>query len=133
MIPSHQLSSDAKIVYLVLKKMQAADLSCMTDANSWHKISGLKMPRVKECLVELEQFGLVELYHSTRNARSHRHLTTFTAYLLNHFLMKGCYELRDCPHDGDSFPNPQDSANILRVSPVANTMKAFIETAVVKQ
>lgn len=133
MIPAERLSSDAKIVYLVLKKIQSPDLSCMTDAHSWHQISGLKMSRVKQCLIELEQYGLIELYHSTKNAMPTGHLTTFTAYLLDHFLMKGCYELRDCPHDGDSFPKPHDSENILRNSKVAQTMKHFIETAVVKQ
>lgn len=126
MIPSDRLSSDAKIVYLVLKKIQAPDLTCMTDARSWYKISGLKMNRVRECLLELDRYGLIELYHSTKNATNYQASSIFTVYLLNHFLMKGCYPITDCPHDGDSFLNPQDKENILRNSRVANTMKDFL-------
>lgn len=133
MIPSDRLSSDAKIVYMTLKKIQSPDLTCMTDSNSWYKICGLKMPKIKECLTELEQYGLIEIYNATSNATASTTAKTFTVYLLDHFLMKGCYELRDCPHDGDSFPNPYDPENILRNSRVAQTMKHFIETAVIKQ
>lgn len=129
MIPERELSNSAKIVYLILKKMQAHDLTCMTDANSWLKISGMKFDRIRECLVELEIFGLVELYHSTTNANSNRRLTVFTAYLLDHYLMKKRYPIFPCPHDGDSFPNAQSPDNVLRNSPIAQTMKEFIEQA----
>jgi hypothetical protein len=127
MIPSDKLSSDSKLVYLILKRIQGHDMSCMTDAHSWYKISGLKMDRVKECLNELESYGLIEQYWSTKNSNPARRLTTFTVYLLEHFLMKGCYEIRDCPHDNDSFPNPQDTEHILRNSLVAQTIKQFKE------
>lgn len=131
MIPSKQVSSDAKIAYLVLKKIQAHDMSCMTDAHSWFKVSGLSMERIKECLNELEAFGLIEQYYSAVNANSKREINkTFTAYLLDHYLMKGCYNVVDCPHDGNSFGNPQDAENILRHSQVARTIKDFKETAI---
>lgn len=127
MIDTQQLSNDAKIVWMVLKKMQAADMSSMTDSRSWLKISGMKFARVKECLVELERFGLVELYHEAQCAVANR--TTFTAYLLNHYLMQNRYPTRPCPHNEDSFPNPHLPDNVLRNSPVAQTMKDFLEQA----
>jgi hypothetical protein len=127
MIPGEKLSGDSKIVYLILKRIQGHDMSCMTDARSWYKISGLKMDRVKECLNELEAYGLIEQYWSTKNSSAARRLTTFTVYLLDHFLMNGCYETRDCPHDNDSFPNPQDTEHLLRNSIVAQAIKKFKE------
>lgn len=128
MIPSHRLSSDSKLVYLILKKIQAPDLSCMTDANSWYKISGLRFDRVRECLVELQQFGLVDLYHSTSSIEGKRR-TTFTAYLLDHFLMKDMYPKIDCPHDGDSFPHPERGDNVLRHSHIARTIQDVQQSA----
>ncbi len=62
MIPANQVSSDAKIVYLALKKMQWKDGSCQTDSNTWLNVTGLNYERVKECFLELEAFGLIELY-----------------------------------------------------------------------
>ena len=130
MIPSNKVSSDAKIVYLVLKKIQGHDMACMTDSHSWFKVCGLSMERIKECLNELEAYGLIEQYYSALNANSKREINkTFTAYLLDHHIMKGCYNVVDCPHDGNSFGNPQDAENILRHSQVARTIKDFQETA----
>lgn len=130
MIPVENVSSDAKIVYLVLKKIQGHDFSCMTDANSWKKICGIRMDRVKECLLELEAFGLIEMYYSASNAKSKKEINkTFSVYLLDHYLMKGIYGVVDCPHDNYSFANPQDDENILRNSQVARTIKEFKELA----
>ena len=89
----------------------------------------MKFDRVRECLVELQKYGLIELYHSTTNAHCQKRVTVFTAYLLDHYIMKGCYETRPCPHDGDSFPNAQSPDNVLRNSHIAQTMKEFIEQA----
>lgn len=129
MIPADRLSSDAKIVWLALKKIQGHDLSCMTDSNTWYKITGLKMNRVKECFKELELFGLLEQYWSTRSVVKAIKTQTFQVYLLDHFLMKGLYQVtHDCPHDGMSFPDPADNENLLRNAPIACTIKAFKES-----
>jgi hypothetical protein len=129
MIPDNQLSAYAKIVYIILKRMQSPDLSCMTDSNSWYKISGMKMDVVLKHLIELQNYGLIELYHSASNANGHKRNTTYTAYLLNHYLMKGCYPVRDCPHDGDSFAIPYSPNNILQHSAVDKAIKGFLEDA----
>lgn len=128
MIPIENVSSDAKIVYLVLKKIQGHDMSCMTDAHSWKKICGIKLDRVKECLIELEDFKLIEQFFSSSNAKHNRHYTTFTVYLLDHPVMKGCYSVIECPHDGNSFSNPQEADNFLRNSIEARTIKSFKDT-----
>ena len=123
MIPSNKLSSDSKIVYMILKKIQCTDLSCNTDAHSWLKISGLSFERVKYCLGELAYFGLIELYFSTKNLK--KFSTTFTCYLLHHHLMQDTYKIVDCPHDGDSFDNPILTDHILRNNAIASTIKEF--------
>jgi hypothetical protein len=128
MLPAEKLSSDAKIVYMVLKKIQQPDFTCMTDARTFYKISGLRMARVKECLNELENFGLIEQYWATKNIRGNdRFTTTFTAYLKDHFLMQGCYNIIPCPHDRDSFPDPQNHDNILNNMNPTRDIKKFRE------
>lgn len=125
MIPTDKVSSDAKIVYQVLKKMQWYDGSCGTDANSWKKITGIDYARVKECLLELERFGLVEIYLSPQNIRDNKR--TYKVYLLDHFLMKKSYPTMDCPHDGCSLPNPMDDDHYLRNRHAAKRIKSFRE------
>lgn len=125
MIPEEKLSSQARIVYLCLKKIQRADMSCMTDSHSWKQISGLPFEKVKECLTELENIGLIEQYYSTKAMAHHKQTRTFCVYLLDHFLMKNEYAKYNCPHDGDSYPDPQNVNNVLKVSRVANTIKNF--------
>lgn len=127
MIPEEKLSSQARIVYLVLKKIQRKDLSCMTDSHSWKQISGLPFDKVKDCLNELEKIGLIEQYYSTKAMAHNKKNRTFCVYLLNHFLMKGNYPTTDCPHDGDSYCDPQNADNVLNVSRVATTIKEFKE------
>lgn len=129
MIPADQINSDSKIVYIALKKMQDRNFGSMTDANSWFKITGLKMERIKECLNQLESFGLIEQYHSTKNANTSRHLTTFTAFLLDHFLMKGIYPVIPCPHDGLSFKDVHNPTHLLRNSPIGRAVTEMKEFA----
>jgi hypothetical protein len=125
MIPEKKLSSQARIVYLCLKKIQRKDFSCMTDAHSWEKISGLPFDEVKKCLTELERFDLIEQYYSTKALAYDKKKRTFCVYLLYHPLMKNNYIKYECPHDGDSFPDPQNADNVLEVSRVAVTIKEF--------
>ncbi len=126
MIPCETVSSDSKIVYLALKKMQWHDGSCSTDAHTWFKITGLKFDRVKECLVELEAFGLVELYMSPKELRDQK--SSFKVYLLDHFLMKKGYPIVDCPHDGVSVPNPLDESNWVRIKRTTSRIQEFRES-----
>jgi hypothetical protein len=113
MIPAAKVSSDAKIVYLALKKMQYSDGSCSTDSNTWLNITGVPHERVKECLLELEAFGLVELYMSPRELRKPKN-KIYSIYLLDHFLMKKMYGIMECPHDGISVPNPLDESHFMK-------------------
>ena len=104
MIPANQLSSNAKIVYQVLKKMQDVNGSSQTDSHSWYKISGLIRADVDKALFELEKFGLIEFYFSPKSSGKSR--SVCTNYLLYHPLMKDRYPIVPCPHNSDSLPNP---------------------------
>ncbi len=126
MVDSYHLSSDAKIVYLVLKKMQNSNGSSQTDAHSWFKISGLGMGAVNAALKQLEKFGLIECYFSARNLRDFR--TVCTNYLLDHEILNGRYQVIECPHDGESIPDPLNPDNILKVSAVASRIKKFSDS-----
>lgn len=123
MIPTNHLSSDSKIVYLALKKMQWKDGSCQTDANTWLKVTGLNYSRVKECFVELEAFGLIEIYLSPKEFKHHKN--NVKVYLLDHFLMQKSYNIMDCPHDGISVQNPLNDEHILQNKTATRHIQEF--------
>lgn len=131
MIPENKVSSDAKVVYLALKKMQWIDGSCQTDSNTWMKITGLSYDRVKECFLELEAFGLIELYLSPKELKRHNH--NVRVYLLDHFLMKKCYPIIDCPHDGISVSNPLEDYHFIKNKRAMTNIKEFTDATGVRE
>lgn len=112
MIPATELSSDAKIVYQVLKKMQDPNGSSQTDSHSWYKISGLLRPMVDKALFELEKFGLIEFYYSPANIRQQK--SVCTNYLLYHPLMQDRYPVIPCPYDKPSLPDPMNTSRQIK-------------------
>ncbi len=104
MVPSSELSSDAKIVFFVLKKMQDSNASSQTDSHSWYKISGLDRASVDKALFELERFGLIEFYRASYN--NNGIVGVCTNYLLYHPLMGDDYRIIPCPHQNKGMEDP---------------------------
>lgn len=124
-IPESQLSSDSKIVWILLKRLQLWHMGCHTDARTWEVISGMPVAKILECFNELQKFGLIEQYLSKKSRQSmyfRRHLSCF---LLHHPLMGDMYPIVDKPHDDDSFENPQDFNNQAGGYKICKVIDAF--------